>query len=151
MTKTEFIAKYGLEAYNKLKERRRERYRTHKEQENQKANEWKLLNKDKYLKYQNNYYHNNTEYFLKKYCDNIEYIFNYELAKADNFVGWEIHHILENFWSMDDLKKKGLYYKVNPESLIFIRSDIHDEDTGISSMHPELSKWHKRYYSELKK
>ena len=166
MTKTEFIIKYGLDAYNKKNEQRREWYKNNKDYEKQKAKDWKLQNKDQHLLnqknwYQNNhekmldynrdYYEENTEYFLKKYCENIEYIFNYELAKADNFVGWEIHHILENFWSMADLKKKGLYYNVNPESLIFIRSEIHATDKGISGKHPERSKWHKRYYSELKK
>ena len=166
MTKTEFIAKYGLEAYNKHREQRKEWYKTHKEYEKQKANEWKSQNKDKnslnqknwyqnnrekMLDYNKTYYKENTEYFLKKYCENIEYIFNYELAKADNFVGWELHHILENYWSMDDLKKKDLYYNINPEALIFLRSEIHGADRGISSKYPERSKWHKRYYSRLKK
>lgn len=33
---------------------------------------------------------------LRTYCrDNITKIENYELAKADNFKGWEIHHRLE--------------------------------------------------------
>lgn len=166
MTKAEFIKKYGLEAYDKKNKQRREWYKTHKEYEKEKANEWKSQNKDKNSLnqknwYQNNrdkmtdynktYYKENKEYFLKKYCENLEYVFNYELAKADNFVGWHVHHILENYWSKADLKKKGLYYNVNPESLIFIRSEIHGADKSISSIHPECSKWHKRYYSEHKK
>lgn len=148
MTKAEIIERYGIETYNKYCERRRERHKTNKEQENQLTKEWKLKNKDKNLRLYKTWQQNNPEYFLRRYCEKIEYVFNYELAKADNFVGWSVHHILENYWSSDDLKKKGLYYNVNPEALIFIRSEIHHVDM---SKNPKNSKWHKRYYSELKK
>lgn len=151
MTKTEFIKKRGLDAYNKHVEHVRKYHKKHKEQDNQKSKEWKLQNKDKNSAINKAWYQNNLEYHLKKYCENIEYIFNYELAKADNFVGWHVHHILENYWSSADLKKKGLYYNVNPEALIFIRSEIHCADRSLSGNHPERSKWHKRYYSRLKK
>ena len=32
---------------------------------------------------------------LKKYCDEIENVENYDLAKADNFEDWNCHHRLE--------------------------------------------------------
>ena len=35
------------------------------------------------------------KYRLLEYCKEYQKIENYELAKADNFKGWEIHHRLE--------------------------------------------------------
>lgn len=37
----------------------------------------------------------NKEYHYKRYCSDIENVENYEKAKADNFVDWNIHHRLE--------------------------------------------------------
>ena len=59
-----------------------------------------------------------------KYCTNYEQIENYELAKADNFKGWECHHKLEIHDdytnTVNDLKLMNLYYNRPPEELIFL-------------------------------
>lgn len=166
MTKDEFIKKYGIDAYNKKNMQRRNWYKTHKEYEKSNAHNWQINNKEQYdikqqewrnshkdekQEYNQAYYKNNKIKYLLKYCKELEYVTNYELAKEDNFENWELHHILENYWSMPDLKKKKLYYNVNPIALIFIRADEHNKDKGISGKYPESSKWHKRYYSNLKK
>ena len=47
---------------------------------------------------------------------------------------------LENYWSSDTLiKKKGLYYGANPESLIWLPYEEHMKDR-----HCKDSKWHQR-------
>ena len=55
-----------------------------------------------------------------RYCDDFENIENYEVAKKDNFIGWDCHHRLETHNSdgerrLVDLTKKelialGVYY-----------------------------------------
>lgn len=82
-----------------------------------------------------------------KFCRvNFDLIENYELAKLDNFDSnkWHLHHRLENYYSSETLKRKGLYYNLNPEALIWLPRDEHKSDSSISIYHPELSKWHQR-------
>ena len=77
-----------------------------------------------------------------RYCSvNYELIENYELAKADEFdpMKWHLHHRLENYWSSDTLKKKGLYYDINPEALIWLPYEEHMKDRYCKN-----SKWHQR-------
>ena len=77
---------------------------------------------------------------------NYHLIENYELAKADNFDSnkWHLHHRLENYYSRETLKKKGLYDNVNPEALIWLPAFEHNSDKSIAIFNPEKSKWHKR-------
>lgn len=140
MTKNEYIKKYGEEAY---------RIKCKRHLESNKK--WIEKNKERWRKY-----HNNLNGCLKKkrrekgityYCrENYELIENYELAKADNFdpKKWHLHHRLENYWSSKTLIRKGLYYNVNPEALIWLPNKEHNSDKSLSTLHPELSKWHKR-------
>lgn len=70
--------------------------------------------------------------FCRESIINIE---NYELAKADNFKGWKIHHKLETHdengnlrdeaISALELKKKGLYYWRPASELIFLTNSEH--------------------------
>lgn len=71
-------------------------------------------------------------YIQLKYCkDDISKIENYELAKADNFKDWDIHHRLEftvngEFaHSSNSLKRLGMYYNRPYFELIFIRTSEH--------------------------
>lgn len=76
------------------------------------------------------------------YCSiNYELIENYELAKADEFdpKKWHLHHRLENYWSTDTLMKKGLYFNINPEALIWLPYEEHMKDRYCKN-----SKWHQR-------
>lgn len=72
---------------------------------------------------------------FKCYCENYQDIENYELAKADNFVGWECHHRLETHSSdgerrLVDITKKELialdmYWHRPASELIFMKLSEH--------------------------
>ena len=74
---------------------------------------------------------------FEKYCKNYENIENYEAAKKDNFIGWEIHHRLETHnsdgerrevdISMEELKSLNMYYNRPAEELIFLTLKEHHE------------------------
>lgn len=132
MTKLEFITRYGEDAYEQHKNNCKKWRKEHKEQH-------KLANRICYEEHRINGY--------TKYCkENFDLIENYELAKADNFdtKKWHLHHRLENYWSAKTLKRKGLYYNLNPEALIWLPADKHHSDKSLSTLHPERTKWHKR-------
>lgn len=67
------------------------------------------------------------------YCIPSEYemIENFEKAKADNFEGWHCHHRLELHpdntirFTVESLKKLGLYYKRPANELIFLKIEEH--------------------------
>ena len=72
---------------------------------------------------------------LERYCSHIENIENYELAKADDFIGWDIHHRLETHnsdgerrtvdLSSKELKALGTYYDRPASELIFLKHGDH--------------------------
>lgn len=62
---------------------------------------------------------------FERYCDRLTEIENYELAKADNFKGWDCHHKLGEFSSRKELKDKGLYYHRPSDELIFLKRKEH--------------------------
>ena len=157
MKKDEYIAKYGEVAWEQRKERNSQLTKKwcqeHKEQRKRLKKAWheqhKDYNKDWYekhkeqcdqrtKKWQHGHYINGcTQYCTKNY----ELIENYELAKADNFdpKKWHLHHRLENYWSSATLKRKGLYYEVNPEALSWLPYKEHMRDRNCKD-----TKWHKR-------
>ncbi len=71
------------------------------------------------------------KYVLKKYCDEIEKVENYDLAKADNFKGWVVHHRLEisvngeEVITPAELDRLGMYYHRPYFELIFMRRKEH--------------------------
>ena len=104
MTKEEFIKKYGIEKYQKRLELTREINRKRRLADP----EWeKNRSKKKYQKLKEKLKTNpelKTKLSVERvrnkqrsYVENgrIDLIENYELAKADNFDGWEIHHKIE--------------------------------------------------------
>ena len=94
-------------------------------QENKKyIYKWRASHREKWNKYMHLY---NLTYKWKKICTNYTLIENYELAKADDFWGWLVHHKkeIELNKSMKELKDIGLYYNVPPEDLIFMRRGEH--------------------------
>ena len=71
-----------------------------------------------------------NEYTAKKYCsEDISIIENYELAVNDTTQTWDCHHRGEILpcgrFSIDDLKKFGLYYKRPASELIFLTKAEH--------------------------
>lgn len=69
------------------------------------------------------------EYQRLRVCKEYWKVENYELAKADNFKGWIMHHKLEIGTdyrnSAADLKLMNLYFDRPPEELIFLRLAEH--------------------------
>lgn len=120
MTKLEFINRYGIDKYNLLLQ--------------QKAKRQKERRKDK------DYYNKHIEYnrfrLYSKYVlnKNIELIENYELAKADNFIGWDIHHkdeirVLPSgmiaLRTREELIENGRYYNCPANELMFMKHSEH--------------------------
>lgn len=72
----------------------------------------------------NNYRKHCDEYTRLRVCKEYWKVENYELAKADNFKGWIMHHKLEigtDYRNTTyDLKLMNLYYDRPPEELIFL-------------------------------
>lgn len=86
------------------------------------------------------------------YCKDYENIENYEKAKADNFVGWEVHHRLETHNSdserrLVDITKKELialdmYWDRPAEELIFLSAREHKQLHTRGKSNPNFSKQH---------
>lgn len=93
------------------------------------------------------------KYRLLEYCKEYQKIENYELAKADNFKGWEIHHRLEitldgeHAYTKDDLVKMNMYYNRPHFELIFLtRSEhrrLHNSTTYYKNIMSKVQKVHK--------
>ena len=94
-----------------------------------------------------------NEYNAKNFCcEDLSLIENYELAIVDTTQTWDCHHRGEILpcgrFSIDDLKKFGLYYKRPAAELIFLTKAEH------SSLHKRgvpLSEEHKKAVSEALK
>ncbi len=140
MKKSEYIAKYGLERYEAEKKRnakyQKERYHLdNKFKERRK----KLSNNCNSYRYHNNMDANINIRMNKRrkfvVDGRVDLIENYELAKADNFTGWLIHHRLELtingefVHTLNELKRLNMYYNRPPYELIWMRRNEH------SSMH----------------
>lgn len=131
MTKKEFTKKYGEEAWkNKLK-KDKEYKRIHIEQIREQNKQYNQQHREEH-----------KQWFRKNKCmfafcipEEIEQIENYELAKADNFNGWCIHHRLETHNSdgekrlvnltRTELKALDMYYNRPSNELIFLTNSEH--------------------------
>lgn len=145
MTKKEYIEKYGEDWYNSYIERCKKYRASHKEEHSLATKIWNEENK-LYLKTHNKErFENNRKMGITPYCkEDYDLIENYEQAKADEFVGWHLHHRLENYWGYDKLIKKKIYLNINPEALIWLLEKEHNSDCSLASTHPEQTKWHQR-------
>lgn len=63
------------------------------------------------------------------YCDNFEYIENYDLAITDNKTTWSCHHKLEAFLSAKELQEMNRYYNVSPKELVFVQESGNGDRT----------------------
>lgn len=91
------------------------------------------------------------EYHLKKFCkDDITRIENYDIAKSEDFKGWDCHHRLEltldNEFanSKEDLIRYNMYYNRPYFELILLRKSEH------SQLHQNTYHF-KQYNSKLNK
>lgn len=142
MNKKEIIEKYGEEAYQRQLEYRKQYYQQNKE----KFKQYYQQNKNEKKQYQKQYLQQHKEErkqylrnhrFMFAYCipEEIEQIENYELAKKDNFDGWNIHHRLETHnsdgerrlvnLSRAELKALDMYYNRPANELIFLTNSEH--------------------------
>ena len=128
MKKQEYIEKYGEEAYKRCLERQREYQKQYREQHKNEIREYQQQHKEEHKQWQR------KKRYMFSYCipEEIEQIENYELAKADNFNGWHLHHRLECIEtgavvnsSAQDLKDWGIYYNRPANELIFLTKSEH--------------------------
>lgn len=146
MTKKEFIERYGEEAYQrrldcqkqyykKHKEERKQYYKEHREERNQYYKQYTKQHREERNQYMKQYARMNKAMFAYCIPEQIEQVENYELAKADNFNGWCIHHRLETHTSdgekrLVDLSRMELfaldmYYNRPANELIFLTISEH--------------------------
>lgn len=141
--KEEYISKYGIEAYKKLREQQKAYYQKKKlaDPEWYKSRIKQSNNRAKTNNYasQKLNYENNRNIRLKnarfkqklKYCSEGEFhlIENYDKALKDDFIGWDLHHRLEEHgYTYKELKKQNLYYNRPASELIFL---THAEHTAL--------------------
>src|SRR5574344_1831623 len=122
-----------MKAYRQAhKEEAKEYSQAHKEE----RKEYNQAHKEEAKEYNKAYHETNRERRLRKYfCMNLEEVENYNLAKADNFVNWDIHHRLETHNSdgerrlvditHKELMKLGMYYNRPASELIFMKHGEH--------------------------
>ena len=139
MTKKEYIEKYGEEIYRSKLENQKQYYQQHRDEKKQYQKEYQKQKREQHREKYNEYY---KEYMRKynrmfAYCisEQIEQIENYELAKADNFNGWHIHHRLETHnsdgekrlvnLSVEELIALEMYYNRPANELIFLTASEH--------------------------
>ena len=165
MSKVELIEKYGIEWYEAQNERNkayfktrynddpefREAYKARRKQRYDNDHEFREARKARSKARQKERYNNDPEfreaqkaYMRELYCraGELERIENYELAKADNFKGWDIHHRLELTLdgefalTHEQLKMHDMYYNRPYYELIFLTKAehrrLHKQGTHIS-------------------
>lgn len=99
---------------------------------------------------------------IRKFCkDDYTKIENYELAKADNFKDWCIHHRLEltldNEYanSREDLIRMGMYYNRPYFELIFMKRSehqiLHNKTRKVGGWKLQFTEEHKNRISESMK
>ena len=86
----------------------------------------------------------NGEPYWDCYCRHPELIENYELAIADKTQIWEVHHRREELYSQKELKKRGEYFDVSPEELIFLTIAEHHKMDSMCKRTSEALKGRKR-------
>lgn len=161
MTKKEFIDRYGKEAYQRHLEYNRQYREQHREEikqynhqyNHQHIEEYKQYreqHRDEIKQYKKQYNHQHREeinQYQKQWCrkyismfaycipEQREQIENYDLAKADDFQGWHIHHRLETHnsdgekrlvnLSRAELITLDMYYNRPANELVFLTKSEH--------------------------
>lgn len=121
MVKEEIIERYGLSYYEELKNRaklkQKLKYQSNKEYRDSQKSKTHGQMQSKYVK-----------------DGRIDLIENYELAKADNFKGWDIHHRdeikvlpsgIKVIRTREDLMNNNRYYSCPPNELIWLTHKEH--------------------------
>ena len=94
---------------------------------------------------------------VKQYCKNYTEIENYQEAIDDTTEMWICHHIMEEVFTHEELKRAGWYYSRPATELIFIRESEHNGNPklhiGIKRKNRNMigkkySEEHKKHMSE---
>src|SRR5574344_1252507 len=128
--------KEELKEYRQAHKDEAKEYRqVHKDEAKEYMKAYRQVHKDEAKEYDK--FHKRQHYC----CEEISQIENYELAKADNFVDWDIHHRLETHSSdgerrlvdltADELKVLDMYYNRPASELIFM---THSEHRSLHNM-----------------
>lgn len=137
---------HGQEWYNNVMAKNREYYHKRKAKDKawyenrlKSAKQYYLDNRDKINdRSKQTYYLDKAKvckrlryYHKLKYCIESELINveNYQAAYQDDFVGWDLHHRLEEQgYTYNELKKQNLYYNRPASELIFL---LHADHTAL--------------------
>lgn len=140
MRKQEYIERYGIEGWEHHLAISREWIKKNKQKHNDATIKCRKQKPEYYKNSSKEWNKNNRLLHLKlsgktfqAFCIESEWelIENYELAKADNFIGWHCHHRLELHpdysirFKADSLKKLDLYYNRPARELIFLTHAEH--------------------------
>lgn len=138
MTKEELVKIHGQEWYDNLMAKNRDYYHKRKAEDKdwyehrlESSNQYYSDNKDTISDKNKLTYDTNKPAILKrrrhqqklKYCINTELhkVENYQEAYKDDFIGWDLHHRLEEQgYTYKELKKQNLYYNRPASELIFL-------------------------------
>lgn len=132
MKKTEYIERYGIDAWNEYLALLRKKYKENPTVRKNAGNKWKLKNHAYNMKINKKTY--------QAFCIESEWslIENYDKAKADNFKGWDCHHKLELHpdyslrFTKKSLQDLDLYYNRPANELIFLTHSEHAKLHGLS-------------------
>lgn len=150
MTKKEYIERYGVEVYQRrleykkqyreqhrdeVRQYQQQYYQQHKEEINEQHKQYREQHKEEMKEYHRQYNRKYSQMFAFCIPEQIEQIENYELAKKDNFDGWDIHHRLETHnsdgekrlvnISRAELKALDMYYNRPANELVFLTRPEH--------------------------
>src|SRR5574344_132885 len=125
-------------AYKKAyREAHKDEAKAYKQAHKEKAKEYSKKYNKKYYEANKTKVNAYRKFYKRQHycCEDISKIENYEEAKADNFISWDIHHRLETNNSdgerrlvdltADELKALGMYYNRPASELIFITHGDH--------------------------
>lgn len=137
MTKLEFIEKYGEEAYNRHVNKVKKWNKDHPIKNSAHVKKWQIVHAEEARKKSLKWSRNNKSMFAFCIPEEIEKIENYEIAKKDDFKGWNIHHRLETHDSdgkkrivnltVNELKELGMYFNRPAKELIFLTRSEHSK------------------------
>lgn len=143
MTKQEIIDKYGIQEYidrrQRYNEYRRNKYKNDEEYRSTELSRNCINQHNKRLsdnEWRNKRNKQHSLWNMRRYVKDgrIELVENYELAKADNFEGWVIHHKdgirelslgIKVYRSKDELIENGRYLDCPPNELIWMTLEEH--------------------------
>lgn len=124
MRKADIIALYGEAEWLRIKEIKNNYRRRNREKNNEYERNYHNAHYDENkIKLSKRAVLQKRKHYVKD--QRIDLVKNYELAKADDFKGWTLHHILGETKSRNELLSENLYYDRPPEEFIWMTDGEH--------------------------